>query len=544
LQKYNSHTIRPINRWLILFIPLMTLAVCMAVIIERSPFFSSWSDPTYSYLFNGLNIASGHFKVWHIDHPGTPLQLYAGALIKFFHFFSSDHDIIHDVIARPEWYLFRIGLTSCVMIALCMYIAGAWMLRLTANIFYALIIQLTHIICFPALFFSQNLMSEYILVVTGILLAPLIVAYSFQNKENSRNIIVQAAFITGIMLAGKISSVPIFIMWLMLVKSRKYFFLFIAISAMSFLLFTMPAWHGAKNFFAWLTDNFTHTGNYGSGSKGFAEWNLFFENILSIFKFSWMFTATYFIITLAVIIHFKKIFAKQKDEFANGVRALAAIWLAILLQMVMVAKQFSMHYFIPANLLIVPCWIILLKMFEGSRAVKSFNRNIVVGASVAFAIAIAILATSVSNYSFFPGLIHPGKEMNRMISNLKYDIVLFDNRVTAPLPQPALYFSVGYAGDRSSAYGKVLAQTYSTSYFADISKQTLRDWKKDISPENVLRDSMTVLYCHTLTDAFNINHLQWTDAGFAADSVLFSFTHPVTKESIYLLRIRKTAHAL
>ncbi|MEO5569462.1 MAG: hypothetical protein ABIT08_05770, partial [Bacteroidia bacterium] len=82
-----------------------------AIVIERNPFYSSWSDPTYDYLFNGLNLARGHLD-GHADHPGTPLQIYSGITIKFFHLFSNEDDIIKDVILRPEWYLFKMSITN------------------------------------------------------------------------------------------------------------------------------------------------------------------------------------------------------------------------------------------------------------------------------------------------------------------------------------------------------------------------------------------------------------------------------------------------
>src|SRR5690242_10406183 len=107
-------------------------------VVERVPFFSSWGDPTYSYLFNGLNIASGYFKVGQVDHPGTPLQWYSAGLIRLFHLFSSEKDIVRDVLAHPEWYLFRMGIVSSFIIALCVYLAGTLMMRFTQNIFYSL----------------------------------------------------------------------------------------------------------------------------------------------------------------------------------------------------------------------------------------------------------------------------------------------------------------------------------------------------------------------------------------------------------------------
>ena len=170
------------KRLLLLLFPIATLVISIFVVMEREPYYSCWSDPTYCYLFNGLNIASGHFKVGQVDHPGTPLQIFSGGAIKLFHFFSNDKNLVHDVLARPEWYLFRIGILQSIVVSFCMMIAGWMMMRFTQNIFYALIAQLTLIASFHALFFSQNLMTEFILACCGILLAPLLVQYTFDDK--------------------------------------------------------------------------------------------------------------------------------------------------------------------------------------------------------------------------------------------------------------------------------------------------------------------------------------------------------------------------
>jgi len=38
-------------------------------------------DPTYAYLLNSLDVANLHRPV-HTDHPGTPIQVISGGVIK------------------------------------------------------------------------------------------------------------------------------------------------------------------------------------------------------------------------------------------------------------------------------------------------------------------------------------------------------------------------------------------------------------------------------------------------------------------------------
>jgi hypothetical protein len=251
-------------RLLLLLTPLLTLLLNCAIVIERSPFYSSWVDPVYNYMFNGLNLASGELTVGEADHPGTPLHIYAGITLKFFHLFRSEKDIVKDVIADPEWYLFRIGITSSILISLSIFFAGWLMMRFTGSIFYALLIQLTHLISLRSIYFSQNLMTEFILVLTGILLAPLIVAFTFaENKKRQQKLIITAAILSGIMIAGKLSSFPnCFYVAYYVQKSQTSFYFFMDYSfiiysihfsgmAFSSAVFRLDKRHGYSHRHLW-----------------------------------------------------------------------------------------------------------------------------------------------------------------------------------------------------------------------------------------------------------------------------------------------------
>jgi hypothetical protein len=516
------------------------LLLSVIVVFERQPFFSSWVDPTYAYLMNGLTLATGHIKSDYVDHPGVSLQIYTGILIKIFHFFRSDADMVRDVLANPEWYLFRICVTSSIGIAACLYIAGRWTLRFTGKIFYALFMQLIHIIAYLAMFFSQNLMSESVLVATGILLAPLMIGYTFREKDNSGKLIIAAGIIIGVMFSGKISSIPILFLWLLIAKSRRHIFILLSSTAISFLIFTIPAWSAAGKFFTWLTNLSTHTGTYGEGKVGFPDMNLFFHHLGELFTYSYVFTFGYLVITIAVAVYFRKMFSRKQDMVSKGSRTIGVIWLVILLQSLMVAKHFSMHYFIPSNLLIIPAVIILMLMNAGNSIVRLLNRRIWVAASLVFSLAALFFWMDIRWYHFFPGLKSPGYKMNRIASHLKYDATLFDNNITGPLPQPALWFGSEYAGDRSYYYKAVLEKIYPPFYRVDTSVQIFRDWNNNrVETKNVLKDSLTILYCCGRPPSFDLNELKWPDKGFSVDTVLFSYRNTVINESMYLFRIKR-----
>lgn len=524
-------------RLLLLLTPLLTLLLNSAIVVERSPFYSSWVDPTYNYMFNGLNLASGELKAGEAHHPGTPLHIYAGITLKFFHLFRSEKDIVKDVIADPEWYLFRIGILSSLLISLSIFFAGWLTMRFTGNIFYALLIQVTHLISLRSIYFSQNLMTEFILVLTGILLAPLIVAFAFsENKKRQQKLIISAAILSGIMIAGKLSSFPLVFMWLIMCSNLKQVFTFLGITVLSFMAFTFPAWHLAPKFFDWISGMVTHTGTYGHGSEGFVKWNEFFINLQTVVNDVWVFTFAFFIITIILIIHVINSLKKKKPFFKN-IKPLAGIWLSVLFQTFIVCKHYSLHYMIPAHLLMVPAWIIMTEEFFRNRSKKSINNQNLLFKIIPVALSVFLLIKAEQQYYFYPGLKQPDEILLDKVKPYKYDLILFDCNITAPFPQPALMYGVNYAGEYNARYFSELEKQYTGFYFVKHDTGKLNGWKNEYNPKDILKDKMNVFY-YSSNDKFNTDSLQWQDGNIRVDSVLFSYRIPATKESAFIIRLK------
>ena len=73
----------------IAIIPLLVVAWGIFTYLFFDPFYSKSSDPEFPYLINGLNCAILKFNyIGHIDHPGTPLQIFNGLVIRMTHLVS------------------------------------------------------------------------------------------------------------------------------------------------------------------------------------------------------------------------------------------------------------------------------------------------------------------------------------------------------------------------------------------------------------------------------------------------------------------------
>src|ERR1700749_3474361 len=98
LVKYSKKT-----GWLLFILPLVYGALAWLYYRLSINFYSTYPDSTYIYFTNGINIASGHFKLGHYHNPGTTAHWLAGIVFFFTHLFFGKGNIIEDALNRPEF---------------------------------------------------------------------------------------------------------------------------------------------------------------------------------------------------------------------------------------------------------------------------------------------------------------------------------------------------------------------------------------------------------------------------------------------------------
>ena len=109
----------------IAIIPILLLGWGIFLMTFFDPFYSRSQDPEYPYLVNGLNCATLKFNyIGHIDHPGTPFQVYNGIVIRITHVLFGKGSIVQDVFTRPEHYLNAISVSLFLIQALLIFVVG------------------------------------------------------------------------------------------------------------------------------------------------------------------------------------------------------------------------------------------------------------------------------------------------------------------------------------------------------------------------------------------------------------------------------------
>ena len=110
---------------LILFFPLFYLFVGIYFrLILDAPSLRS-IDPDYVYFMTGLNMSEGVIKVYHIDHPGTPLQFLVAIVFRITHWLRGSATVYaEDVLRNPDLYLSVVNIAINIILAIALYSAG------------------------------------------------------------------------------------------------------------------------------------------------------------------------------------------------------------------------------------------------------------------------------------------------------------------------------------------------------------------------------------------------------------------------------------
>ncbi len=322
-------------------------------------------DPEYAYLFNALNVIHG-IPPWHIDHPGTPLQVLGAIIIKIQYPLVNSQKIETIVLNTPEKYLFQINFIINLMIFVTIFFLGVITYLITKKIILALIIQSTPL-------FSSVIMESFnritpeplLLIITLSIIILLISLLKFNLKKHIKIYLFLFSFIMGLGLAIKISCFPLILIPGILFWKEKKITPFLLGVIISFFIFTLPIITRYKSITGWVLRIITHQDNYGHGEVGidiFRTWN----HVLNIISSNWLFTLILVLSIIFIIINLKK---KKNLIFY----LLSGCVLTQILQLIIVGKHYNIRYMLPAFSLSGFCLVILLYHVSKKIPSKYFN---------------------------------------------------------------------------------------------------------------------------------------------------------------------------
>ena len=319
-------------------------------------------DPEYAYLFNSLNIING-IAPWHIDHPGTPLQMLGAMVIKASHPFTNSKSITGFAFTNPEIYLTRINFVINILIVLTIFVLGIATYFVTENIFLTLIMQLSPLFSLTILASFSRVSPEPILLIITLLLAgALISLLKFDLNQHLKTYLALFSIIIGLGIALKISFLPLAIIPGILFWKRKKLSLYLLGVLASFVIFTLPIIFRYKSILAWTFQLSLHEKKYGKGALGIVDPASFLHSFINILTKEWIFSL---ILLICLIFLLTKTFAPKKltQEKSIEYYLILGCVLAQLLQIIIVSKHYNLRYMLPAFSLSGAALVFLLSDF-------------------------------------------------------------------------------------------------------------------------------------------------------------------------------------
>lgn len=332
----------------LLVLPACFLAAALILRGSAGPFWMWYSiDPDYAYLVNALKILN-LTTPGHVDHPGTPVQWLGALVLKASYPATSSGHIIETVLADPETHMRRITLVMAWLNSGILLLAGLAGLAVFRGILPALMVQAAPFISSQILKHGIALKPEALLIfsVMALVMVTVLALRPGALETNRRGFAIAFGVVLGFGVACKITFAPLFLLPLFLLGNRKAILTFAAACLFAFLLFTLPALGAYEQFTDWIVRLFLGSEHHGGGAATVISLENYPRNIYRLF------TRPFFSITFILAV-LTLVAARRRGGDIPGpeLSALKGVVLAQTVMVLMVAKQLSSHYMIPAYML-------------------------------------------------------------------------------------------------------------------------------------------------------------------------------------------------
>ncbi|HOX23541.1 MAG TPA: hypothetical protein PLL10_08760, partial [Elusimicrobiales bacterium] len=268
---------------------LLLLAVIPAIIIlfglalrnARGPYFlASNMDPDYAYLVNSLDMATVGM-VFHLDHPGTPVQALGAAVLKLAHPFLNEGELAKAVLSEPELYLRLLGSVFLCFSAAGCFVSGFLLLKSFGELWLAISAQLLPL-AFAVNWGLGRVMPEPFLVAAAAVMCALLA----RGAESGRYSCAALGLTAGFGLACKLNFLPLFICPLF-VLGPMGIARYAAYALVAWGVCTVPIVEHYHVLWAWALRLVFHGGPYGLEKTPFPP--DFFSNVAGILSgTSWL----------------------------------------------------------------------------------------------------------------------------------------------------------------------------------------------------------------------------------------------------------------
>ena len=331
------------QKLIISIFPLLVIIWGIFMLTFFDPFYSKSSDPEFPYLVNGLNCATLKFNyIGHIDHPGTPFQVYNGIIIRITHLASGNGNIAQDVFARPEHYLNSISNSLILLQATLIFCIGLLGFRRKILFWQIALLQASFLFNDVLVWLFCRANPDRFFMISGLIFVLIYMKHGYESRS-PRKFALWSGVVMALGLATKFNFLPVLILPLLLIDSNKNRLIYIGSGIVSFFILIAPIITKFDEYFRFLSSIFKHDGLYGGGESKVLNFQKMTESAFEIFRLN----PELFLLIMALIA-FIFIAIRKKDEEMRKFSFLFAGYLFIIaIQILMVSKHFKNYYLAP-----------------------------------------------------------------------------------------------------------------------------------------------------------------------------------------------------
>ena len=329
-------------------LPIAAGAAAVVLNQARGPFWAN-ADPSYAYLFNSLLIVSGNAP-FHLDHPGTPLQIAGAAVVYLLTPFAGADARLAAVFQDPERFLRILYHTVLVSHCLALAVLGHVASRVLRSVRAALIAQSTPLLSYYFLWALSAYQPEPVLLIltTALSIAVLLWLRRAESQGDRDGFAIVMGMIVAVAVATKITALPLLVIPLVLYGLSPALFRFLLAFVVTFLIAIAPMLSEAGRALSWYAQILTHTGRYGEGSAGVLEVGRYAFALRALVRLDLVCFALVIGTVILTLLGRPPIDERLK-ALSPRMRVILAILAVQGLQLLLVAKHPDNHYLIPAT---------------------------------------------------------------------------------------------------------------------------------------------------------------------------------------------------
>jgi hypothetical protein len=222
-------------------------------------------DPSYAYLLNAGNILIGK-PIFHVDHPGTPVQLlFALVILICFIPFSTQKTLPSFIVEFSDQLIVIYQIAFLIISAVFLAIVFKLVVK-KSNVLSGLIFAHSFIFAFGT-YANLSYWTSATPDSMAIFLSAMIVTITFVANIPNKPRIFLLGFLLSTILMTKLNTIPFLIFILVVCKNRNDFFIFLKSFSFTSAIWAILMYENFFRFVKWSANLFLHSGTHGSNSS-------------------------------------------------------------------------------------------------------------------------------------------------------------------------------------------------------------------------------------------------------------------------------------